>query len=196
MDDGAGKTPLDYLVSMQRPDGHFDWTEEYGGGAFETYSSVRPLGRGRLLDAPRRGSTGASPAVRPGGGRERRDRGPDHARDRPRARARRRAHVPGRRRGRSRPSGAVLADAKAASTPGACVSEFATSSGPGGPASASLDGVPRRSDYGWQGPRRRLGPGAKSDEPIGFGDLVFLKFGATVADPGPAPRSACRRSGR
>ena len=26
-----GKTPLDYLVSMQQPDGHFAWTSEYDG---------------------------------------------------------------------------------------------------------------------------------------------------------------------
>jgi hypothetical protein len=38
-----GKTPLDYLLSMQKADGHFDWTAEFGGGAFETYSAVRPL---------------------------------------------------------------------------------------------------------------------------------------------------------
>ena len=64
-----GKTPLDYLVSMQRPDGHFDWTEEYAGGAFETYSSVRPLTGVAFSSAPpgppRRDQPGGAPGRRP-----------------------------------------------------------------------------------------------------------------------------------
>ena len=60
-----GKTPLDYLLSMQRPDGHFDWKAEFAGGAFETYSAVRPLaGAGFSATAPQR-LDGVSPAVRP-----------------------------------------------------------------------------------------------------------------------------------
>ena len=35
----------------------------------------------------------------------------------------------------------------------------------------------------WRPPHRPRPP-----RPIGFGDLVFLKFGATIADPGPAPK--------
>ena len=60
-----GKTPLDYLVSMQQPDGHFDWTEEFDGGAFETFDSVRPLGGIGFSTAPPARLDGASPAVRP-----------------------------------------------------------------------------------------------------------------------------------
>ena len=50
---------------MQRPDGHFDWTDEYGGGAFETYDSVRPLGGIGFSTAPPARLDGVSPAVRP-----------------------------------------------------------------------------------------------------------------------------------
>jgi hypothetical protein len=60
-----GMTPLDYLVSMQRPDGHFDWTEEYAGGAFEAYSSVRPLGGVAFSSPPPARLDGVSPALRP-----------------------------------------------------------------------------------------------------------------------------------
>ncbi len=98
-----GKTPLDYLVSLQRPDGHFDWTDEFAGGAFETYDSVRPLGGIGFSTAPPARLDGVSPAVRAGrGGRQRHDR-PDHAGDRPRPGRRRRADVQGRHRVGLRP---------------------------------------------------------------------------------------------
>jgi hypothetical protein len=86
--------------------------------------------------------------------------------------------------------GAVLAAAKAGSTPAACVSEFATSSGPGGTGIASLDGVATTPDYGWSVRVDGAAPRTESNESIGFGDLVFLKFEAKVADPGPAPKVA------
>ncbi|MBK5221189.1 MAG: terpene cyclase/mutase family protein, partial [Thermoleophilia bacterium] len=60
-----GKNPLDYLVSMQRPDGHFDWTADYAGGAFETFSSVRPLVGAAFSSTPPARFDGVSPAVRP-----------------------------------------------------------------------------------------------------------------------------------
>ena len=50
---------------MQRPDGHFDWTDEYAGGSFETYSSVRPLGGAAFSSPPPVRSYGTSPTVRP-----------------------------------------------------------------------------------------------------------------------------------
>ena len=82
----------------------------------------------------------------------------------------------------------VLASAKSASTPAACVSEFTTSPGPGGTGIASLDGVAATGAYGWTARVDGAPARAQSDEPIGFGDLVFLAFGAKVADPGRRPR--------
>jgi hypothetical protein len=182
-----GKTPLDYLVSMQRPDGHFDWTDEYGGGAFETYSSVRPLGGVAFSSAPPARLDGTSPALRPAAAVAAGTTVPitlviDHG---PGADDVRMCRV-------DVEDGAgldtVLADARAASTPAACVSEFATSSGPGGTGVSSLDGVATTSEYGWRVQVDGTAAQAQTAAPIGFGDLVFLEYGATVANPGPAPR--------
>ena len=68
------------------------------------------------------------------------------------------------------------------------MSEFTTSSGPGGTSVASLDGVATTPAYGWRVRVNGSAARAESGEPIGFGDLVFLRYGATVADPGPAPK--------
>jgi hypothetical protein len=185
------KTPLDYLVSMQRPDGHFDWTDEYAGGAFETYSSVRPLGGVAFSTAPPARLDGISPPVRPAAEVADGTTVPitlviDHG--------------PGAGAGAVRMCrvdvedgsglGEVLTAAKTASTPGACVSEFATSSAPGGTGVESLDGVATTPEYGWRVQVDGSAARAETIAPIGFGDLVFLKFGATVADPGPAPKVA------
>jgi Prenyltransferase and squalene oxidase repeat len=186
-----GKTPLDYLVSMQKPDGHFAWTEEFDGGAFETFDSVRPLGGIGFSTEPPARIGGAGPAVRPAADVVVGTTVPitlviDHG---PGANDVRMCRVDV---ADGSGLGAVLADAKAASAPGACVSDFATSSGPGGTAIASLDGVAATPDYGWSVRVDGAAAEAETSEPIGFGDLVFLKFGATVANPGPAPRVAVR----
>ncbi len=84
--------------------------------------------------------------------------------------------------------GEALAAAKTASTPAACVTEFATAAGPGGVGISSLNDVAASADYAWRVQVDGASPRLESDEPIGFGDLVFLKFEATVADPGPATK--------
>ena len=95
-----GKTPLDYLVSLQRPDGHFDWTERIRRRRLRDLRLGAAAGRHRLLDrapgAARRGQPGGA-AGGAGGCRHGRA---DHAGDRPRPGRRRRAHVPGRQRDR------------------------------------------------------------------------------------------------
>jgi hypothetical protein len=184
-----GKTPLDYLVSMQRPDGHFDWTAEYAGGAFETFDAVRPLGGVAFSSAPPARLDESSPAVRPAAEVADGTTVPitlviDHG---PGAEDVRMCRVDVKA---GSDLGEVLGDAETASTPGACVSEFATSAGPGGIGISSLDGVAATPGYDWRVRVDGSAPQAESDEPIGFGDLVFLKFGATVANPGPAPKVA------
>ncbi|HTF09808.1 MAG TPA: hypothetical protein VK659_16695, partial [Asanoa sp.] len=182
-----GKTPLDYLVSMQQPDGHFEWTGEYAGGSFETSSSVRPLVGVAFSTGPPARLDGASPAVRPAAAVADGTTVPitlviDHG---PGASDVRMCRVDVED---GSGLGAVLAEAETASTPGACVSEFATSSGPGGTTVSSLDGVAATAGYGWRVAVDGSAPRAETDEPIGFGDLVFLKFEAKVADPAPAPK--------
>jgi hypothetical protein len=180
-----GKTPLDYLVSLQRPDGHFDWTEEFSGGAFETFDSVRPLGGiGFSTAAPAR-LDGVSPAVRQAPPVAAGTTVPitlviDHG---PGADDVRMCRVD-IESGSS--LGTVLGDAKAASTPAGCVDEFTAVAG--GAGVSSLDGVAETPEYGWQ-VRVDGGPlSSEANEPIGFGDLVFLRFAAKVANPGSAPR--------
>lgn len=181
-----GKTPLDYLVSMQRPDGHFDWTDEFGGGAFETYSSVRPLGGVAFsTDAPAR-LDGTSSAVRPVASITEGTVVPitlviDHG---PGAGDVRMCRV-------DAATGAdleqVLADAESSSVPADCVASFDASSSTGGVRVTSLDGVADTSSYGW---RASFGGGAaqsESDGSVGLGDLVFLQYAAKSGDPGPAP---------
>jgi hypothetical protein len=182
-----GKTPLDYLVSMQQPDGHFDWTASYGGGAFETYDAVRPLaGVAFSTAAPERTEAG-QPAVRPAAAVEAGTTVPvtlviDHE---PAAADVRmcRVDVPD-----GTDLGTLLTDAEAASVPAGCVSEFATAAGADGTRIASLDGVPAGDGWGWQVRVDGAPAQAESGEPIGFGDLVYLRFGATTATPGPAPQ--------
>lgn len=181
-----GKTPFDYLVSLQRPDGHFDWTDEFAGGAFETFDSVRPLGGvGFSTAAPAR-FDGVSPAIRPApvvadgtvvpitlvidhgpGGDDVRmcrvdvESGSD--------------------------LGEALAAAEETSTPAGCVVEFEAEAGGAGVRLASLNDVAETTDYEW---RARVDGGdaqAETTAPIGFGDLVFLKFEPKVADPSEPP---------
>lgn len=181
-----GKTPLDYLVSLQRPDGHFDWTDEFSGGAFETYSAVRPLGGiGFSTAAPPRLDS-VSPSVRPAQAVADGTLVPitlviDHG---PGADDVRMCRVDAE-------SGSnlneVLADAVASSTPVGCVSEFQASASGGGVRIASLNGVAETADYEWRSRVDGSAPQAELSEPIGFGDLVFLEFAAKVADPSSPP---------
>jgi hypothetical protein len=180
-----GKTPLDYLVSLQRPDGHFDWTDEFAGGAFETYDSVRPLGGIGFSTAPPARLDGISPAVRPvaavsGGTTVPITLVIDHG---PGADDVRMCRVDVES---GSDLGEVLDDAEASSAPAGCVDDFALSSG--GVGISSLNGVTGTPEYSW---RAGIDGGAlrtEATEPIGFGDLVFLKFEATVASPAAAPR--------
>ena len=183
----AGKTPLDYLVSLQRPDGHFDWTAEFAGGAFETYSAVRPLAGAAFSSAPPARLDGTSPAVRPAASVAAGTTVPvtlviDHGPANADVRMCRVDVAEGSG------LGALLAAAAATSTPAGCVSGFATEAAGGGTAIAALDGVAANSDYQWKVRVDGGAASAASAEPIGFGDLVFLQYGAVVADPGPAPQ--------
>lgn len=183
----TGKTPLDYLVSMQRPDGHFDWTAEFAGGAFETYSAVRPLGGvGFSSTAPPR-LDGVSPAVRPAQSVANGTTVPitlviDHG---PAADDVRMCRV-------DIESGdnlaTVLAKAEASSVPAGCVDGFGTAAGAAGERLTSLDGVTETAGYGWRIGIDGAAPQAESSVPIGFGDLVSLEFAAKVANPGALPK--------
>jgi len=182
-----GKTPLDYLVSMQRPDGHFDWTEEFGGGAFETYSSVRPLGGVAFSAAAPARFDATNPAVRPVAPVAEGTTVPitlviDHGPGSGDVRMCRVDVVTGADLVQ------VLAEAQASSNPAGCVAGFDASTDAAGVQVESLNGVTQTSDYGW---RASLDGGAvqsEAEETAGLGDLVFLQFAAKVANPDPAPK--------
>jgi hypothetical protein len=182
-----GKTPLDYLVSLQRPDGHFDWTDEFGGGSFETYSSVRPLGGIAFSAAPPARFDGTEPAVRPVAPVAAGTTVPialviDHG---PGAGDVRMCRV-------DVATGSdleqVLAEAKASSSPAGCVAGFDATASANGVRVESLDGVAGTSDYEW---RASLDGGAvqsEAAETVELGGLVFLQFAAKTANPGAAPK--------
>ena len=181
-----GKTPLDYLVSLQRPDGHFDWTAEFAGGPFETFDSVRPLGGIGFSTEPPARLDGVSPAVRPAPAVPAGTAVPitlaiDHG---PGADDVRMCRI-------DVETGSdleeVLDDAAAASTPAGCVEGFQTQIGGDGTRLVSLNGVAETADYGWRVRIDGSAPAAAVSEPIGFGDLLFLDFEAKVADPSPPP---------
>ena len=175
------------IWSLQRPDGHFDWTDEFGGGAFETYSSVRPLGGIAFSAAPPARFDGTNPAVRPVAPVATGTTVPitlviDHG---PGLGDVRMCRV-------DVATGAgleqVLANAKASSSPAGCVAGFEANAGAAGVHVESLDGVAQTSDYEW---RASLDGGpvqSEATETAGVGDLVFLQFAAKVDNPGAAPK--------
>jgi hypothetical protein len=182
-----GKTGFDYLLSMQKPDGHFAWTVDYDGGAFETYSSVRPLMDVAFSSPAPARLDGSSPAVRPAATVADGTTVPvtmviDHGSAADDVRMCRVDIASGSSLEQ------VLGDAEAASTPAGCVAGFAAQSDGGGTTVGGLNGVAGNGQYGWRAGVDGAAPQASLAEPIGFGDLVFLRYGATVANPGPAPR--------
>lgn len=182
----VGKTPLDYLLSLQRPDGHFDWTDEFAGGAFETYSSVRPLAGEAFSAEPPARLDGVSPAVRPTPVVPAGTSVPialvvDHG---PGADDVRMCRI-------DVETGSSLSEAlgaaAGASTPAGCVAEFETQPSGAGERLVSLNGVAQTGDYRWW-VRVDGGPAqAETSETIGFGDLLFLDFEAKVASPSAPP---------
>jgi Prenyltransferase and squalene oxidase repeat len=181
-----GKTPLDYLVSLQRPDGHFAWTADLEAGPFPTWDSVRPLGGIGFSTEPPARLDGVSPAMRPAGAVADGTEVPvtlaiDHGPGADDVRMCR-VDVPS-------DSGLeqVLDEAEASSTPEDCVVGFEVEAGPGVDLS-SLNGVAEAPGYEW---RVRIDGGAAQSAPIapiGFGDLVFVQLRAIVPDPGQPPR--------
>ncbi|HEV7769428.1 MAG TPA: prenyltransferase/squalene oxidase repeat-containing protein [Solirubrobacterales bacterium] len=181
----SGKTGFDYLLSMQQPDGHFAWTDEFDGGNFETYSSVRPLMGVAFSSSPPARSDGTSPAVRPAPVVADGTTVPitlviDHGAAADDVRMCRVDVASGSTLEQ------VLGDA---ATPAGCVAGFAAQSDSGGTVVSSLNGAAGNGNYGWRASVDGSPPVAKLRQPIGFGDLVFLRYAATVANPDPAPKT-------
>lgn len=184
-----GKTPLDYLVSLQRPDGHFDWTGELAGGPFETFDSVRPLGGIGFSTEPPARLDGVSPAIRPAQTVADGTTVPitlaiDHG---PGADDVRMCRVDV---GAGADLEAVLDAAEAASAPAGCVAGHTTVASGDEVRLTSLDGVANTADYSWRVGVDGSPPNVEADEPIGFGDLVFLRFAPEGAGAAMPPKVA------
>jgi hypothetical protein len=178
-----GKTPLDYLVSMQEPDGHFRWTAEFDGGAFEAYDAIRPLGGVAFSSAAPDRLDGVSPPVRPAETVADGTKVPitlaiDYGAASDAVGMCRVTVAAGSDLAQA------LAAARTASAPAGCVRSFATTDG--GAGVASLNGVAAGSGYRWLAGVDGAAPSVASTAPIGFGDLVFLQLQGG-ADAGPAP---------
>ncbi len=175
---GAGKTPVDYLLSLQVQSGPeaggFGYEDNSGANFYATQDALRALAGGVFTATP--------PSIR----------APE-----PVAAGTPVPHLlaielaPGNVRlcKVTAPAGAalmeVLAAAKSGAEPSGCVTSYAVSGG----TVTSIDGVaPESSDDAWL---LRLDRGATAiagEQPVGFGDVVSLRLGAAPAGAiaGPA----------
>jgi hypothetical protein len=175
----AGKTPVDFILSLQVQSGTeaggFEYQAGFGAGVYSTQDALRAIAGGVFTAAPPqpqdavRGAANPVPTIAAG------------------------TPVPhllaiGRGSGNVRickaiaPAGAtlpeVLTAAQTASSPAGCVTSFSVEDG----RLAALNGVaPENADQAWL---LRLDRGAEApagEQAVGFGDLVALRLGA---DPG------------
>jgi hypothetical protein len=85
---------------------------------------------------------------------------------------------------------AVLDAAEAASAPAGCVTAHATAASGGEVRLTTLDGVANTADYSWRVGVDGSPPNVEADAPIGFGDLVFLRFAPEGAGAAMPPKVA------
>jgi len=179
----AGKTPVDYLLSLQVPSGPgagaFGYEDAGAANFYATQDALRALAGGAFTPAPQSVRTpptvvGGTPVphllaieLAPGNVRMCKVTAPAGA-----------------------PLTELLEAARTSSTPAGCVTSFAVS---GGHVTA-IDGVsPENADQAWL---LRLDRGAEAGaaaQPVGFGDVVALRLGASPSsgqgprgEPGPA----------
>jgi hypothetical protein len=179
----SGKTPFDYLLSMQLGDGRFCWKDAVtcdGSAAYATWDAVRPLaGEAWSAPAPPR-DVASEPAVRVappvaagtevplalvidyGNGEVEMCR----------------INIPS-----ASDLGTALAVAENTATPSGCVTEGEVSSGSSGEALEQLNGVVPAAGSSWLvsvggGPET-----ATTSTPIGFGDMVSLRLDGPATEP-------------
>jgi hypothetical protein len=185
-----GRTPLDYLISVQRPDGHFDWSaDQPGSTVLATFDAMRPLGgTAWSTAAPRRLDPG-EPAVRPAVAVAEGTTVPitlviDHG---PGADDVRMCRV-------DVAEGAALdealASARQASTPAGCVHDAVAETLPGGEVAVrQVNGVAGGGGWSWW--VRVDGAAAETEvaAEVGLGDLVHLSLapGRTGVPPEAPP---------
>ena len=182
-----GETPFDFLLSVQQADGRFCWDDPancMGSAAYATWDAVRPLAGTAFSAEPPPREEASSPAVRPAPEVPDGATVPvtlviDHGDDGEVTMCR--ADVPN-----DADLEAALAAAEEDSEPVGCVADHATAPGAGdGVVLEQLNGIAASGEGSWW---VRIDGGEASteaSEPIGHGDLVFLRFGGDGDDPPP-----------
>lgn len=174
-----GRTPIDFLLSLQLDSGGFPWREAEPWFPPSTAHALRALaGKGFAVGPARRGDTSA-PTIRPA---------PAVAAGTPTPHLLAIELVPGAVKlcSVTAPVGAsvqaLLAAARESAQPPGCVGSFAVSKG----AVAEIDGVSPASDEAWLGRLDRGATSPAADLAVGFGDLVSLRVGPAPVAPDPA----------
>ena len=182
-----GETPFDFLLSVQQADGRFCWDDPencMGSAAYATWDAVRPLAGTAFSAEPPPREDGTSPAVRPAPDVPDGATVPitlviDHGDEGEVTMCR--ADVPN-----DADLEATLAAAEEDSEPIGCVADHATAAGAGdGVVLEQLNGIAASGEGSWW---VRIDGGDAStevSESIGYGDLVFLRFGGDGDDPPP-----------
>lgn len=171
---GAGKTPVDYLLSLQvdsGPDaGGFGYEDDSAGNFYATQDALRALAGGSFVAAPQ--SFRAPPAVAPGT---------------PVPHLLAIELAPGKVEmcKVTAPVGAplteLLAAAEAGSQPSGCVTSFAVAEG----RVEAINGVEAESaGEAWLLRLDRGAAAVAGEQPVGFGDLVALRVGAAPSGAG------------
>ena len=171
----AGKTPVDFILSLQAqsgPDaGGFEYQSGFGASAYSTQDAVRALAGGAFAAAPPQPVGAGLPRVLPP---------PAVAAGTPVPHVIAIGHGSGNVRlcKAFAPAGAalpeVLAAAQAASSPSGCVSSFEVSDG----RVVAINGI--AADNAEEAWLLRLDRGAETvagEQPVGFGDVVALRLG-------------------
>lgn len=167
----AGKTPVDFILSLEAVGGGFEYQSPFGASAYSTQDAVRALAGDVFTAAPPQPEDSSLPPVRPA---------PVVAAGTPVPHVLAIGHGAGNVRicKAIAPAGAtlpeVLTAAQAASSPSGCVSSFELSDG----RVVAINGVaPENEDEAWL---LRLDRGAEAlagEQPVGFGEVVSLRLG-------------------
>ena len=181
----AGKTPVDFILSLQAQSGAdaggFEYQSGFGASVYSTQDALRAIGGGVFTAAAPSRENPALPRVRPV---------PSVAAGTPVPHVLAIGHGIGNVRmcKAFAPAGAalpeVLAAAQAASSPSGCIGSFEVDGGQ----VVAIDGVsPENEDQAWLLRLDRRAETGAGEQPVGFGDVVALRLGADPATrQGPA----------
>lgn len=188
----GGKTPVDFLLSLQVPTGAeaggFGYADTSEANLYSTQDALRAIAGGVFTASPPVRSEPSQPRIRPA---------PAVTTETPVPHLLAIELAPGNVRmckvtaTAGAPLTQVLAAAKAGSHPAGCVSSFSVSGGQ----VDSINGVsPEGQDEAWLLRLDRGSAAAAADQPVGFGDAISLRLGPSPA-AAAGPQGAAGPSG-